>query len=206
MSIKVNAVVAICNKNGGIGCKNTLPWRIPKDLKFFAQVSKYTRDKSKMNAVIVGRKTWFSIPKQMRPLPGRKNIVISNTITEKDSLDMNENANLNHVYICKSFPDALQLVGAELTEKTIENVYVIGGAEMYKTSFEHELFDRLYLTRVFADVECDVFMPKGFLDKFEKIDETQVDELELERTKGFDLNKVLVDNNVEFTFEIFKRI
>ncbi len=195
----------MCNKNAGIGCKNNLPWRIPRDLKFFAQVTKHTKDKDKMNAVIVGRKTWFSIPKQMRPLPGRVNIIVSNTIADKDGLDTNENANLNNVFICKSFPEAVKLVDGQLTADRIENIFVIGGAEMYRTSFEHELFDRLYLTRVFADVECDVFMPAGFLDSFEKVDNLGDHEDEPERTKGFEVNTTLVDNNIQFVFEIYTR-
>ena len=76
--IKINAIVAMCHSNFGIGLNGSLPWRLPKDLKFFAQITKFTKDKTKSNCVLIGRKTWFSLSNLFRPLPNRINIIISN--------------------------------------------------------------------------------------------------------------------------------
>ncbi len=73
-SIKLSMVVAMCNSNRGIGINGNIPWKLPKDMKFFAKVTSFTRNSNKMNAVIMGRLTWQSIPKQFRPLPNRLNV------------------------------------------------------------------------------------------------------------------------------------
>lgn len=75
-SIKLSLVVAMCNSNRGIGVNGTIPWRLPKDMKHFANVTSYTSDPNKMNAVVMGRLTWLSIPKNFRPLPNRLNVFI----------------------------------------------------------------------------------------------------------------------------------
>ena len=64
-------LIAAVSDNDVIGVNNTLPWRLPKDLKFFSKMNTF------MGAVIMGRKTWDSLPK--RPLPNRLNIILSRT-------------------------------------------------------------------------------------------------------------------------------
>ena len=76
------ACVFAADEAGGIGRDNDLPWpRLPGDLAFFARITTETRDPAKQNAVIMGRRTWDSIPPKYRPLPGRRNIVVSRTAT-----------------------------------------------------------------------------------------------------------------------------
>ena len=58
-------VVAVC-KNGGIGKVGRLPWSLPGDLKYFRELTSKTTSKKKQNAVIMGRKTWESIPEKVR--------------------------------------------------------------------------------------------------------------------------------------------
>ncbi len=55
----------------------TLPWSIPGDLRYFKELTSRTADPGKQNAVIMGRKTWESLPPKFRPLPGRLNVVLS---------------------------------------------------------------------------------------------------------------------------------
>src|SRR3989338_11120601 len=71
-----NIIVAVDAKNG-IGKKGGLPWSLPADLKHFKKITFNTTDESKMNAVVMGRKTWDSIPAKFRPLPGRLNVVLT---------------------------------------------------------------------------------------------------------------------------------
>lgn len=201
---KINAIVAMCNSNYGIGLNGTLPWRLPKDLKFFAQVTKFTKDKTKSNAVIIGRKTWHSLPTISRPLPNRVNIIISNTITSKSELMANQKANLDDIHICKSYSDAIDLISKELSHR-IENVYVIGGSQLYQSAFEYKNFNRLYLTRVYSDIKCDTFLqPKNFLQSFQKV--TEIDKLnEDENLNGFEIDTVQREGEIEYCFEIYER-
>jgi dihydrofolate reductase len=85
-SLKLSLIVAMNNSNRGIGVNGTIPWRLPKDLKHFARVTTFTSTPGKQNAVIMGKNTWQSIPKQYRPLPNRLNVVIS-TKLQPDTLD-----------------------------------------------------------------------------------------------------------------------
>jgi dihydrofolate reductase len=75
MSRRFSIVVAAA-ANSGIGRAGQLPWRLPGDLAFFKRVTSQVTGAGR-NAVIMGRKTWDSIPSKFRPLPGRLNIVIS---------------------------------------------------------------------------------------------------------------------------------
>ena len=72
----MNIVVAAC-KNRGIGFKNKLPWKLTKEMKYFKELT----IGEKNNAVVMGRKTWLSIPEKNRPLPKRENIVLVEELT-----------------------------------------------------------------------------------------------------------------------------
>ena len=80
--MKINLIVAGCRLNGnasdfGIGQEGQLPWRLKQELKHFATLTKYTKDEKKQNAVLMGRKTWESIPLKFRPLRNRYNMILS---------------------------------------------------------------------------------------------------------------------------------
>jgi len=74
---KTFAVVVAATQKGGIGRAGSLPWRLPADLAYFKRVTSTTVELGKQNAVIMGRKTWDSIPPKFRPLVGRINVVLS---------------------------------------------------------------------------------------------------------------------------------
>jgi len=80
----MEAILA-CTHNGGIGLNGKLPWRLKEDMKLFKKITTTIqnpndKEKGKLNAVIMGRKTWESIPMKFRPLPNRINIILSKTI------------------------------------------------------------------------------------------------------------------------------
>lgn len=75
MSSRATLIVA-ATKTNGIGHNARLPWRLPKEMSYFARVTTAAPE-GKQNAVIMGRNTWESIPNKFRPLPNRLNLVIS---------------------------------------------------------------------------------------------------------------------------------
>lgn len=128
-------IVVAATRSLGIGKDGKLPWRLPSDLKFFKEVTVTTSDPGKKNAVIMGRKTWESIPLQYRPLPGRLNVVL----TRSGSFDV---AATENVVMCRSLSLALQMLAASPYCLSIEKVFVIGGGELYRLVFDfiHVLF------------------------------------------------------------------
>jgi dihydrofolate reductase len=140
---QVNLIVAF-DENNGIGIQGTIPWKIPADLKLFRDTTSSTSDPAKQNAVIMGRKTWESIPERFRPLPKRRNIILTSGGT--DVLD---------VVCARSFVGAV--AAAEL-DPTVERTYVIGGAEAYKSALPYATL--IYVTRVMSKFDCDVFFPE----------------------------------------------
>ena len=100
-----NLIVAV-NSNWKIGYDNQLLYRIPDDMKFFQNITTQTIDPNRKNAVIMGRKTWESIPKAHRPLSNRINIILSSTLTQ-ENID-NENTNSSDVVIFNTLEKALE--------------------------------------------------------------------------------------------------
>lgn len=142
--MKFSIVVAVDSKLG-IGKDNTLPWRLPGDLKLFKEIT--TRSESgKPNAVIMGRKTWDSLPPKVKPLPGRLNIVVSR---QKD-LKLPENCLLSH-----SLDEALSLC----KQDQLSEAFVLGGSQLFDLALEHPLLDKVYLTEIYKDFDCDCFFP-----------------------------------------------
>lgn len=205
-SIKLSLVVAMSNMNRGIGINGQIPWRLPKDMKHFAKVTSFTKNSNKMNAVIMGRLTWQSIPKQFRPLPNRLNIIISSVLQDVNDCGAKDGADLSKVLICKSFEDAFNVINNNFSD-TIENIYAIGGAQIYKKSLEYPtpFLDRIYLTRVYTDVKCDVFMqPEDFLESFKKVEDVENDK----ENFNVEFNTMQKDekSGLEYCFEVYQKM
>lgn len=129
--MKISIVAAIA-KNRVIGKNNRLPWRLPRDMQHFREV---TTGKP----VIMGRKTFESIGKA---LPGRKNIILT-----RDS-----NFRAEGCVVVHSVEEALAAV------EGTQEIMVIGGAEIYKAFLPR--VERMYLTEIHADFEGDTFFPE----------------------------------------------
>lgn len=121
-------VVVAATKDMGIGKDGKLPWRLPTDLKFFKEITSTTSDPEKKNAIVMGRKTWESIPLAYRPLSGRLNVVL----TRSGSFDI---ATAENVVICRSMSSALELLAASPYSMSIEKVFVIGGGQIFRYIF-----------------------------------------------------------------------
>lgn len=137
MDIRVSFVVAIAD-NGVIGRDNGLPWRLSGDMAYFKRL---TMGKP----VIMGRKTWESLPR--KPLPGRTNIVVTR----------NSGYAAEGAEIAMSASAALALARALAAQAGADEIMVIGGAQLYAETFDRAT--RLYITEVHAAPEGDVSFP-----------------------------------------------
>lgn len=144
--MKFSLIVAADSKNG-IGKSNKLVWKLPTDMKHFVELTTRIHDPSHMNAVIMGRNTWESIPKKHRPLPGRLNVVLSRT----PDIHLPDG-----VILANSLDDALEKITAK---KNIDHVFVIGGAKVYADAINHPKCQTIYLTRITQTFDCDTFFP-----------------------------------------------
>jgi len=124
-------------RNGVIGKDGALPWRLKSDMAIFRAV---TMGKP----VIMGRKTWESLPR--RPLPGRTNVVLT-----KD-----QSYEAPGAVLCESFSEAWQIAREQAADDGAEEVCVIGGASLFELALQKAR--RLYLTEVEAEVDGDVVL------------------------------------------------
>ena len=136
------ALIAAVARNGVIGHANDLVWKLPEDMAFFKRTTMG-------NPVIMGRKTWESIPARFRPLPGRANIVVT-----RQAGWQADGAQVAH-----GFEEALELA----LESVAANphglrAFVIGGAELYALALPHA--DELVLTEIDRDFEGDARFPE----------------------------------------------
>jgi dihydrofolate reductase len=135
--ITLSIIVAMAN-NSAIGKDNQLLWHLPEDLQYFKRT---TMGKP----IVMGRKTFESIG---RPLPGRLNIVITRQTDWQHE----------GVKVVHTIEDALRLAEAQSIIDGMDEVMVIGGAEIYKTALP--VADKLYITRVDAEIDGDAFFPE----------------------------------------------
>uniref|UniRef100_A0A0E0J9U1 Bifunctional dihydrofolate reductase-thymidylate synthase n=2 Tax=Oryza TaxID=4527 RepID=A0A0E0J9U1_ORYNI len=152
-------VVVSATRDMGIGKDGTLPWKLPGDLKFFKDITVTTSDPSKKNAVVMGRKTWESIPLKFRPLPGRLNVIL----TRSGSFDF---ATAENVVICGSLDSALQLLATTPYCLTVEKTFIIGGGEILRQSLNAPACEAIHLTDIESSIECDTFIPPIDLSMF----------------------------------------
>ncbi len=121
------SLIAAISKNNVIGRDNDLPWHIPEDLDFFKKMTKG-------KIVIMGRKTWESIPKKYRPLPGRTNVVISRQLDYKVP---------EGVYLFEDVDIALDYFKGQ-------DIMVSGGGQIYTATIDKA--DILYITHVNQEI------------------------------------------------------
>ena len=141
---RFSVVVAACKQSRGIGVSNQLPWRLRGDMQYFKQLTRSTRDPTKQNAVIMGRKTWESIPEKMRPLGDRLNVVISANPAARELYGMGDK-----VLLATSLGDALQQLCEGDYAASVESVFVIGGSSVYAEAVDlPQLCERVYYTEV----------------------------------------------------------
>ena len=141
----ISIIVAVSD-DWGIGKDNGLLWNLPEDLKRFKRLTTG-------NTVIMGKKTWESLPR--RPLPGRTNIVLTD--------DPNE--------IIEGSVTAYSIEDALSKSKKGEEIFVIGGGSVYRQFMP--IADRLFITHVHKKTPADVYFPEIDLNIWEVVEKEE---------------------------------
>ncbi|NDY93346.1 dihydrofolate reductase [Ideonella livida] len=139
-------LVAAVAQNGVIGLDNRLPWHLPEDLAHFKRLTTG-------HAVLMGRKTWDSLPPRFRPLPGRRNLVLTRQPDwQADGAEP-----------CHALDQALALGAAEAGP-----LFVIGGAELYRAALPAA--DTLVLTEIGQPMAGDAYFPAWPREAFDEVE------------------------------------
>jgi len=133
------AAIAAVDEDGGLARDGQLPWHAPSDLKRF---SRLTTGEGR-NAVLMGRLTWESLEPRYRPLPKRRNIVLT-----RQDLD------LDGAQVVHSWEEALSAA------EGCDTLWVVGGAQLYAEGLSRGLIDTVELTRISGRYGCDLFWPE----------------------------------------------
>lgn len=133
--MKIQLIVAY-SSNGAIGKDNNLLWHLADDMAFFKQ-------QTSGKTIVMGKNTYLSLPKKFRPLPNRKNIVISS----QEPIEVHENLSWY-----KSLEEAISAL-----KKTEDEIYIIGGGTIYEQTLP--ITDVVYATEVNVEIEGDTYFP-----------------------------------------------
>jgi len=150
-------IVAIDSERG-IGKDGQLPWHLPGELKHFKEITCASESPDKKNVVIMGRKTWESIPEKFRPLPDRINIIL----TRSESY-----VRPPWYFRAGSLEDAFSILESDDLKNRVGNIFIIGGQQIFEEVFKSDYCQKLYITHISQPFQCDTFFP-AFEESFER--------------------------------------
>lgn len=201
--LKLNAIAAMCDYNNGIGLNNTLPWQLDKEFAYFLRfINTDNCSRNKVNALVVGRLTWESIPENMNEFKSNLIVIVSSLYSENKHLLDYKSYDSQKIFVVKHFQDAIDLINENFKD-LVESIIAIGGTNIYYEALRYKSFNRFYLTRIFTHYECDTFIePKNFLTKLRRLDN---DDVEFE-SKVYECkyNSIQCEKDVSYVFEIYE--
>ena len=139
--MSINIIAAI-SKNRVIGKSGTLPWHIPKELKYFKKVTS-----GKDNAILMGFNTWKSLPTYPEPLPNRGCYVVTKN-----------NAHLTRATL--TYPEMPTFEDLKRIQKIYPTIWICGGESIYKHYINKPYIRNLYLTEIDKEIEGDTYFPE----------------------------------------------
>lgn len=145
------AIIFAMAKNGVIGNNGQIPWHLPEDLKFFKEVTMG-------ETVIMGRKTWESIPDKFKPLVGRDNIVL----TKQQDFKLTDPKH-SSVLVVNSIEEAISKAHPDKT------IWIIGGSEIYNLAIPFA--DYIAVTEIDIEPQGDAYAPEIDLDHWRIVSE-----------------------------------
>nr|ABX74960.1 dihydrofolate reductase-like protein [Retroperitoneal fibromatosis-associated herpesvirus] len=172
--VELNCVLAVCN-GGGVGARGGLPWpRLRGDMARFYSLTT-AAPPGCQNLVIMGRRTWESLPPKRRPLSGRINVVLSRTLREPPPGA--------HV-LARSLDDALRLAAEFPFDRKPGNIWIIGGVALYLEALSRPGPVRVFLTRILHNFPCDVQLPLECFAAFKRIEPLPGEAASVRRESG----------------------
>ncbi|KAJ8781860.1 hypothetical protein J1605_006381 [Eschrichtius robustus] len=181
----LNCIVAV-SQNMGIGKNGDLPWPpLRNEYRYFQRMTTTSSVEGKQNLVIMGRKTWFSIPEKNRPLKDRINIVLSRELKEPPQ---------GAHFLAKSLDGALKLIEQPELTNTVDMVWIVGGSSVYKEAMNKPGHLRLFVTRIMQEFESDTFFPEIDLEKYKLIPEYPGVPSDVQEEKG-----------IKYKFEVYEK-
>jgi dihydrofolate reductase len=170
----MEAILAL-DINNGLSKNGIIPWKSQKDMQFFF-------NKTKNNVVIMGKNTYFSLPKNSRPLKNRLNIVLTNN--PDDFIFKNELSKYNNILFTKD--DKIYISILDNREKYFNaypslsrnfNIYIIGGKQIYEIYFP--LCQTIWLTQIKQNYMCDLVFEYNYEKEFKEQIYDEDDELKI---------------------------
>lgn len=141
-------IIAALSKNRVIGLNGVIPWHIPKDLKYFKDMTTGKLHNIKgRNACLMGRKTWQSLPTYPEPLPNRASYVVTK-----------HNAHITRATV--TYPEIPSYEDIKRIQNIYPNVWICGGESIYNHFINKSYIDKLYLTEIDVEIKGDTFFPE----------------------------------------------
>ncbi|KAG0239002.1 dihydrofolate reductase-like domain-containing protein [Mortierella sp. GBAus27b] len=227
------SIVVAADLNNGIGVNGTLPWRLKKDMAFFARITSKLVDSAttlpattatRVNACIMGRRTWESIPPKFRPLTSRFNVIVTRDPKYLDDKPEKDNP---LVAVATSFESALSLVESlqhsspseprsdPATEQStsavqVERVFLIGGAQLYEEGVRSSDCTNIFLTRIQSTFQCDTFFPPIRTDQYQLLPSLEshafLENFLQEPVQGGIIEEGEGDKRVSYEYTVYNRI
>lgn len=195
--MKSFSIVVASTQQGGIGLNGNLPWpNLKNDMLHFKTITTEINNKenniNKLNVVIMGRKTWDSIPSKFKPLNNRINIILTRNI--QLLIDNNKQYNINqynsNVYASNNLNTALELCNSDVLSPHVADIHIIGGAQLYNEALQHKLCNIIYYTNILNNnIICDTYI--------QPIDRTVYDLT--------DISDLITENNITYQYHTYKR-
>jgi dihydrofolate reductase len=205
-------LIVATTSNLGIGLKGALPWRLKSEMQYFARVTTRVAPNSpngSKNAVIMGRKTWESIPAKFRPLKNRLNVVISRNTPNEAMASTGGNASeqgpiwVDSVERAISILSEQQDVDSPTSLPKITRAFIIGGAQIYEATRELSEVDSVLVTRVFGEWDIDTYFPVDY-DKEAKWKRATLDELRDFTGENIPEGRIK-EGETEFEYRLYKK-
>ena len=137
------SLIYACDEKNGIAKDGKIPWKSKEDMKFF-------RKKTTGGIVIMGRRTWESLPPAHRPLKNRTNIILSKTLQAGGYFDYANNADV------KVFSNIGDVVAYLSIVDESKEQFIIGGAQVYSKFLNIDMVGDIYKTVISGDYKCDL--------------------------------------------------
>jgi dihydrofolate reductase/thymidylate synthase len=170
-------VIAACDSKNGIGLKGSIPWNLIDDMKHFKEITTNVPSDlyfEYLNMVVMGRKTWESLPEKFKPLPGRLNVILTskspNEIEHYNHEFVRVISKFNQIYECVNYLERQREDSEEEVERDeqesnkkvrkINDIFIIGGQSLYEIAIKSPYCREIYLTEIYQNFNCDTYFPK----------------------------------------------